>query len=257
MQESQYVLGIDVGASGIKGAIVDLEKGELIAERIRLETPRPATPKAVAATFSKLVKLHDWQGPIGCGFPSIVKHGVAQSAANISKDWIGQDVASMLSNACNLPVEVLNDADAAGLAEMRFGLGQDESGVVLLVTIGSGLGSALFLNGQLIPNTEFGHLKLKGKPIEHYASNNARKRDSLAWHEWGERFNEFLHYVNRIVNPDLILLGGGISKKFEKYEEHIVMDIPVKPAKLLNAAGTIGAAMYAYEKQVLSASDAS
>ena len=248
MQENQYILGIDVGASGIKGGIVDLKKGELLAERIRLETPSPATPEAMAKTFSELVKLHNWKGPIGCGFPAIVKNGVAQSAANISKDWIGKNVSKMLSKACKLPVEVLNDADAAGIAEMRFGLGKEEPGVVLLVTIGSGLGSALFLDGELIPNTEFGHLKLNGKPIEHYASNNARKRDSLEWHEWGERFNEFLHYVNRIVNPDLILLGGGISKKFEKYEEHIDIDIRVKPAKLLNAAGTVGAAMYAYEK---------
>lgn len=250
MQDSQYVLGIDVGASGIKGGIVDLKKGELLAERIRLETPNPATPEAVAETFHELVKLHNWDGPIGCGFPAIVKHGIAQSAANISKAWIGKNVAKKLSKACNLPVEVLNDADAAGIAEMRFGLGRDEAGVVLLVTIGSGLGSALFLDGKLIPNTEFGHLKLNGKPIEYYASNNARKRDALEWHEWGERFNEFLHYVNRIVNPDLILLGGGISKKFEKYESHIDINVRVKPAKLLNAAGTVGAAMYAYEKSL-------
>jgi polyphosphate glucokinase len=248
MQDNKHILGIDVGASGIKGAVVDIQTGELLNERIRLVTPDPATPEAMAKTFAELVKLHDWNGLIGCGFPSIIKNGIAYSAANISKKWIGKNVQAMLSNACQCHVEVLNDADAAGIAEMRFGLGKEETGVVLLITIGSGLGSALFMDGNLVPNSEFGHILMKDKPAEYFASNNARKRNEMSWEEWGDQFNEYLHYLDRIINPDLILLGGGASKKFEKYKAQIDVDIRVKPAALLNAAGTIGAAMYAYEQ---------
>lgn len=248
MQDNKHILGIDVGASGIKGAVVDIVTGELLNERIRLVTPDPATPEAMTATFAELVKLHEWKGIVGCGFPSIIKNGVAHSAANISKKWIGKNVQKVLSKACQCPVEVLNDADAAGIAEMRFGLGKEENGVVLLITIGSGLGSALFMDGNLVPNSELGHILIRDKPAEYFASNNARKRNELSWTEWGKYFNEYLHYLYRIINPDLILLGGGASKKFERYKDQIDVDIRVKPAGLLNAAGTIGASMYAYEQ---------
>lgn len=246
-QEQELILGIDIGASGIKGAIVDIHTGKLQNERMRLVTPDPATPEAMAETFAELVNMHKWKGLVGCGFPSIIKNGVAHSAANISKRWINQDVEKMLSNASGCKVKVLNDADAAGIAEMRFGLGQGEHGLVVLITIGSGLGSAIFLNGELVPNTELGHMFLHGDIAERYASNNTRKRENLGWDEWGERFNEYLEYVNHIFSPDLILLGGGVSKKFLKYRDHFTVDVKVTPAQLLNAAGTIGAAMYAYE----------
>ena len=249
MQERK-ILGIDVGASGIKGGVVDINSGQLLNERIRLETPDPATPKAMAETFGELVRRHNWSGLVGCGFPSIIKDGVAYSAANISHEWIGTNVVETLSLACGCPVEVLNDADAAGLAEMQFGLGKGEMGTVLLITIGSGLGSALFVDGQLVPNTELGHIFLKNqkKVAEQYASNNARKREDLSWEEWGIRFNEYLENIERVLNPDLILLGGGTSKRFDKYDSYITVRAPVKPAQLLNAAGTVGAAVYAYQQ---------
>ncbi len=249
MQE-RHVLGIDVGASGIKGAVVDIETGELLNERIRLETPEPSTPEAMAETFAELVRAHNWRGLVGCGFPAIVKKGVAHSAANISKEWIGRNIIEVFSLAAGCPVEVLNDADAAGLAEMRFGLGKGQDGLVLMITIGSGLGSALFIDGQLVPNTEFGHIYLEGQKAvaEAYASNNARKRENLSWEEWGQRFNEYLLHLERTLNPDLILLSGGASKRFDRFESFITGETPVKPARLLNAAGTIGAAVYAYQR---------
>ena len=243
-------MGIDVGASGIKGAVVDIETGQLLNDRLRLETPDPATPEAMAATFAELVRLHNWNGLVGCGFPSIIKEGVAYSAANISEKWIGTNVVELLSIASGCPVEVLNDADAAGLAEMRFGLGKGEMGVVLLITIGSGLGSALFIDGKLVPNTELGHIFLRNQKnvAEQFASNNARKREDLSWEEWGIRFNEYLQNIERILNTDLILLGGGTSKRFDKYDSYITVRTPIKPAELLNAAGTVGAAIYAYQQ---------
>lgn len=244
------ILGVDVGGSGIKGAIVDINTGELQNERIRIATPKPATPEAMAEIFKELVEAHQYEGPIGCGFPAIIKGGKALSAANISDQWIGRSVADIFGEAAGGPVCVLNDADAAGVAEMEFGLGKGEPGLVLLITIGSGLGSALFLDGKLVPNTEFGHMRFQGMVAEHYASNNARKKHDLSWEEWGHRFNEYLHYVSRIVNPDLILLGGGVSKKFQKYEAFIDAPTRVKPAALLNAAGTIGAAIYAHQRQL-------
>lgn len=245
------ILGIDIGASGIKGAVVDLQKGELMNERIRIETPDPPTPKAMAAAFTELVRQHDWKGLIGCGFPAVVKHGVASTASNISDAWVGKNVESFLSDACGLPVKVLNDADAAGIAEMRFGLGNGQNGVVVLITVGTGLGSAVFINGQLLPNTELGQLEYDGKPVERYAANSIRKKYDLSWPEWGKRINEYLDYVDLILSPDLILLGGGVSKKFDRYQEFITVDVEVKPAKLLNSAGTIGAAMYAWEQSQL------
>ncbi len=243
--QDRYILGVDVGGSGIKGAIVDTHTGEFQSERVRLETPQPATPAAVAKTFSELVKAHQYKGVIGCGFPAIVKQGVAQSAANISEQWIGKNIIEALSLSSACPVEVLNDADAAGMAEMAFGLGRGVSGMVLLITIGSGLGSALFMDGKLVPNTEFGHIQMKGNAAELYASNKARKTLELGWEEWGQRFDEYLLYIQRILNPDLILLGGGVSKKFEKFEAQLSVDIEVKPAELKNQAGIIGAALHA------------
>lgn len=247
MGKNKYVLGIDVGGSGIKGAPVDIKKGKLLSERLRIETPQPATPKAVAKTFAELVKMHDWKGPIGCGFPAIVRHGVAHSAANIDKKWIGTDVEKLFSKVSGCPVKVMNDADAAGLAAVRYGAGKKMQGTVLMLTIGTGIGSALFIDGKLVPNTEFGHLFFKGMIAEHYAANSVRKSLELSWEEWGKRFNEYLLHIDRILSPDLVILSGGASKRFGEYQHVITSEAKIIPSAMLNNAGTVGAAVYAWE----------
>lgn len=247
MGKDKYVLGIDVGGSGIKGAPVDIKKGKLLSERLRIDTPQPATPKAVAKTFAELVKMHDWKGPIGCGFPAIVSHGVARSAANIDKKWIGTNVEKLFSKVSGCPVKVINDADAAGLAAVRFGAGKKARGTVLMLTIGTGIGSALFIDGKLVPNTEFGHLFFKGMIAEHYAANSVRKNAELSWDEWGSRFNEYLLHIDRILSPDLVILSGGASKRFEEYQHLITSKTRIIPSAMLNNAGTVGAAVYAWE----------
>ncbi|PHN03032.1 polyphosphate--glucose phosphotransferase [Flavilitoribacter nigricans] len=247
MGKNKYVLGIDVGGSGIKGAPVDIKKGKLLSERLRIDTPQPATPKAVAKTFAELVKMHDWNGPIGCGFPAIVRHGVAHSAANIDKKWIGTDVEKLFSKASGCPVKVMNDADAAGLAAVRYGAGKKVDGTVLMLTIGTGIGSALFIDGKLVPNTEFGHLFFKGMIAEHYAANSVRKNLELSWEEWGKRFNEYLLHIDRILSPDMVILSGGASKRFDEYRHTITSETKIIPSAMLNNAGTVGAAIYAWE----------
>lgn len=242
------VLGVDVGATGIKGGIVDLNTGELLTERLKLLTPHPATPSAMAATFKELITMHKWEGPVGVGFPAIVKQGTALSAANISKEWIGTSIEQCFGDTIGQPVYAVNDADAAGIAEINFGKAENKNGVVLLLTLGSGIGSALFLDGKLLGNSELGHLKFKGDIAEAYTSNNARKRLNLEWDEFGRRLNEYLHYINRVMNPDKIILGGGISKKFDLYAPHFDVTSAVEPAVFKNAAGTIGAAWYAKER---------
>ncbi len=245
----KYILGVDVGGSGIKGAIVNVQSGTLLSERLRLETPQPATPEAVSNTFASLVQQLKWNGPVGVGFPAIVKQGVAYSAANIDKEWIGTNVAQQFSEASGCEVFVLNDADAAGLAEIQFGWGRERSGLIIMITIGTGLGSAVFVNGQLVPNTEFGHVYLPGhkEDAETYTSNAARKRGGLSWAEWGSRFNEYLQYLQDLFSPDCFILGGGASKKFGEYSDQLDLGGPVLPAKLLNNAGLIGGAGYAAE----------
>ncbi len=248
MDQSDIVLGVDIGGTGIKGAPVEVKAGRLLADRRKILTPKPATPVAVAETFKELVEFHKWEGLIGVGFPAIIKEGIAHSAANIDKSWIGVNVEKLLGEAVDLPVVAVNDADAAGVAEVQFGAGEGQRGTVLLITIGSGLGSALFVDGKLVPNTEFGHLFLKGDIAEKYASNWAREHNELNWQEWGKRFNEYLHHINRIISPDQILLGGGVSKQFDQFSEEIDVPIRVEPAMHRNGAGTIGAAYYAFWK---------
>jgi polyphosphate glucokinase len=247
--DDSKVLGIDVGASGMKGAIVDVKSGELLTERVRLDTPQPSSPQAMADIFRTLVRMHNWSGIVGCGFPAIVKKGVAYSAANIDKAWQGTNVEKIFSRASNCPVHALNDADAAGIAEMQFGLGKGKEGVVLLITIGSGLGSALFVDGILVPNTELGHLYLNDQLAEHYASNQTRKDQNLSWEEWGKRFNEYLYHIERLFSPDHIIIGGGVSKRFEDYSIYLDVLTPVSPALLYNNAGAVGAAYYAYSME--------
>ncbi|MCB0675315.1 MAG: ROK family protein [Saprospiraceae bacterium] len=244
------VLGIDVGGSGIKGALVDVMSGEMLTERIRLETPQPAMPDSMAEVVAEIVREFDWEGKVlGCGFPAIVKGGVARSAANIHHSWIGVNIEALLEEVTGCRVHALNDADAAGIAAMQFGAGRDILGTVILITIGSGLGSALFTDGFLVRNTELGHIFLNGMIAEHYASDATRKQLELDWEEWGGRFNQFLNHVERVFSPDLILLGGGGSKKYEFYQEYLHLDTKVIPAKLLNQAGIIGAAFFGYHQE--------
>jgi polyphosphate glucokinase len=253
MKQKEY-LGIDIGASGIKGAVVDVEKGVIISERFRMPTPQPSWPKEVSIAFTEAVSHFGWEGKtIGCGFPSVIKKGIAQTAANINKSWMGVNIAETFSEQCGCPVVVRNDADVAGIAEMQFGVGKSAMGTVLIITIGSGLGSALFRDGVLIPNTELGHLYLKGHSdiVEQYAADSARKRQELSWVEWGIRFNKFLEHIELVIAPDLIILGGGGSKKFDKFEEYITVETQVLPAVLLNNAGIIGAAVNAYNRESL------
>ena len=239
------ILGIDIGGSGIKGAIVDTATGELKSERIRLVTPQPATPEAVAQTLKELVDQIGYKGPIGCGFPARVINGEVLTAANIDKSWIKVKVEDLFSKVTGQKVFVANDADVAGLAELTFGAVKDYKGPVLFLTIGTGIGSALFINGQMYPNTEFGHIKFKGDIAEHYCSDAVREREELGYKEWGERLNKFLEYIAFLTQPDFIVLGGGVSKKFEKYESKLTLSTKVVPATTLNLAGIIGAAMYA------------
>lgn len=243
------ILGIDVGASGIKGALVDLEKGKLSGERFRVPTPQPATPEAVADAFAQLVQYFNYSGPIGCGFPSIVRNGVALSAANIDKSWIGTNIEEVLGRATGCRVYATNDADAAGVAEMRYGVGKDEKGLVMLITIGTGLGTALFYKGMMVPNTELGHLLWKNnKAAELWCSSGARERLKISRKEWSLRFNEYLHHLEMLFSPDVFILGGGESKMFDQYKHVFDVNARVVPAQLLNNAGIIGAAAYAAEQ---------
>jgi polyphosphate glucokinase len=246
------ILGVDIGGSGIKGAIVDTETGELVTDRYRIETPQPATPEAIAKALAQLVIHFNWSGLVGCGFPAAIQHGVARTAANISPLFIGTHIDKLFSDITKCPCYNLNDADAAGMAEMRFGEGSGQSGVVLLITIGTGLGTVFFTDGKLLPNTELGHLYLKnGKKAEHFASDAVRKTQDLDWKRWGNRFNTYLTLMEELFWPDLIILGGGASKKFDKFIGQITVKTPVKAAAFLNQAGIVGAALYAQSKNSL------
>ena len=237
------VLGIDFGGSGIKGAIVDTKTGELVTERHRIETPQPATPDAVAEVMAQLTEHFHWKGKVGVGVPAVVKNGVMLTAANIDKSWIGQEVNKQLSERTGCEVECVNDADAAGIAEIHFGAGAKEKGMVFLLTVGTGIGTVIFIDKHLVPNLELGHLEFKGKTIERYSADSVRKRKDLSWEEWGSRFNKALDYYDKMFNPNLFIIGGGVSKKMDKFEDYIDLDTPVVPAEMQNNAGIIGAAL--------------
>ena len=239
------ILGLDIGGTGIKGAIVDTDTGELIAERFRLLTPSPATPGAVVATTAKVVRHFDWQGPAGCGFPAAIKGGVACTAANISEKWLGVNVATALGDATGCAVTVLNDADAAGLAEMRFGAGRGRVGTVLILTLGTGIGTAIFVNGQLVPNMELGHIEIDGQDAEMLAAEIVRKREELSWKKWGKRVDRYLQTIEQLIWPDLVIIGGGASKRHDKFFPQFTIQTEVVPAEMLNEAGIVGAALAA------------
>jgi polyphosphate glucokinase len=237
------VLGIDIGGTGIKGAPVDTRSGQLLADRHRILTPQPATPDAVADVVAELARFFDWDGPAGATFPAVVKHGVAHTAANVDQSWIGTDAGALFAKAIGGAVTVVNDADAAGIAEMRFGAGRSKDGVVLVVTLGTGIGSALFVEGVLVPNTELGHLQMDGQDAEDLAAESVREKDELSWKKWSKRLNEYLQMLEGLLSPDLFVIGGGVSKKSGKFLPRLDLQTEVVPAQLLNEAGIVGAAL--------------
>ena len=244
------VLGIDIGGSGIKGALVDTETGELVTERLRIPTPQPATPKAVIKTMKKIVKHFNYSGPVGVGIPAIVINGVVKSAANIDDGWIGFPGRQAMAEATGCDVKLMNDADVAGVAEMAFGAGRDQKGVVMIFTLGTGVGSVMFVNGQIVPNLELGHLYLRDQKFdaEEFMSDRIRKEDKLTWNKWGKRLTTYFRHIEFLFSPELIIIGGGISKKHEKFIHLINIYADVVPAQLLNEAGIIGAAVSAGSK---------
>jgi polyphosphate glucokinase len=243
------VLGIDIGGSGIKGAVVNVEKGELVSDRFRLLTPQPAKPEPVAETVRELAAHFNWKGPIGSGFPGVVRHSIVYDVPNLhNKSWKQTNVDELFAKYTGCQVKVVNDADAAGLAEMRFGAGKGrEKGVVLMLTLGTGIGSAIFVDGHLLPNVEFGHLELNGKDAERRASAAVKDDKKLSWEEWGLRLNDYFQYVEGLIYPDLIIVGGGVSSKFDQFRKYIEVEAEIVPAMSLNNAGIIGAAMVAAE----------
>jgi polyphosphate glucokinase len=237
------VLGIDIGGTGIKGAPVDISTGKLLADRHRILTPDPATPEAVAEVVARIAEFFDWQGPTGATFPAVIKDGVALTAANVDRSWIGTDAAKMFAGSVGGPVTVVNDADAAGIAEMEFGVGKGVQGVVMMITLGTGIGSALFVDGRLVPNTELGHLELDGQDAERWAAESVRESEDLSWKKWTKRLDEYFDALHALFCPDLFIIGGGISKKADKFVPRLSVGTKVVAAQLLNDAGIVGAAM--------------
>lgn len=238
-------LGIDIGGSGVKGAVVDLKKGVFATDRLRIETPQPATPDAVGEVVGQICRHFEWDGLIGVTFPGVVRHGEILTAANLDAGWIGTVGSDVFGRATGCPVTVLNDADAAGLAEVAYGIEATDHGVVLLLTFGTGIGSALIHNGGLVPNTELGHLQLRGDDAEKYAASSARDRLELSYEDWADRVSEYLEIVENLLWPDLLIMGGGISKHADEWLHLTRSRAPAVPAKLQNKAGIIGAALQA------------
>jgi polyphosphate glucokinase len=249
MPETNAVLGIDIGGTGIKAAVIDVETGKFLSERYRVDTPQPVMPETVATAVVGIVRHFDWHGIVGIGFPSIIKNGVVFSAANIHKSWMGVNTENLFGQATGLPVFVINDADAAGISAVRFGAGMGKKGVLVFITLGTGIGSALFLDGKLLPGTEFGHLYLNRQIVEKQMSNAVRKRENLTPQEWGKRLNRFFRHLERIISPDYIIVGGGGGKRFEEFAPFIKLKTTQIMASILqNDAGIIGAALHATDQ---------
>ena len=242
--------GIDIGGTGIKGAVVDVASGTLVTERTRVLTPHPATPQAVAEVVGQLVRQAQWTGEIGATFPAVIKHGIAQSAANVDHAWVGTDADKVFTDAVGAgsEVAVLNDADAAGIAEARFGAARGVRGVVIMLTFGTGIGSALLMDGVLVPNTELGHLELDGHDAEDRAAASVRDEHGMSYKKWSQRVNRYMQHVERLFTPDLFVVGGGVSKNADKWVPLLELTTPVEPAQLLNDAGIVGAAIAAVER---------
>jgi polyphosphate glucokinase len=243
--ESRIHFGVDVGGTGIKAAPVDLTSGSLTTERLRIPTPQPSTPDAVSRVVGEVVRHFGWTGPVGVAFPSAVKAGVAMTAANIDKRWIGTNIEDTFEAATGTKVRAVNDADAAGVAELAYGAGRGQHGLVMMTTFGTGIGTALFLHGQLVPNTELGHLEIGGKVAETEASELVRERKQLSWAKWAKRVDRYLRHLENLFWPDLIIIGGGASRKADKFLPLLTVRTPVVPAALQNDAGIVGAAVVA------------
>jgi polyphosphate glucokinase len=244
MPDAQTLIGVDVGGSGIKGGLVDTATGTA-RDRIRIPTPQPATPEAVAETVAKVVDQLDIPGPIGCTLPAVVVGGTVRTAAHIDESWIGTHAASLIGRAVGRPCTVLNDADAAGVAEARFGAARDRRGVVLVVTVGTGIGTALLNDGQLVPNSELGHLEVRGKVADAWASDAKRTEKHLSWHQWAERLDAYLSQLHSVLWPELIVIGGGVAKNADQFIDVIDPGCEVRVAELGNLAGIVGAALCA------------
>jgi len=243
------VLGIDVGGSGIKGAPVDTTTGELLAPRYRIPTPQPPTPTAMIDVMADIAAYFDWQGAIGCGFPGVVKRGTIYTAANVDEHWIGFNLQTALQNAAACSVTVVNDADAACLAEMEFGAGRGRGGLVVMVTLGTGIGVSAIINGVLIPNLELGHIEIDGEDAEKRAADSAREREELSWKKWAKRVDKYLYRLEKLIYPDLYIIGGGVSKEWDKFAPFFSKtSVETVPAELRNEAGIVGAAMAAIQE---------
>ncbi|MBL8063938.1 MAG: ROK family protein [Anaerolineales bacterium] len=237
-------LGIDIGGSGIKGAPVNLQTGELLADRVRIKTPKGAKPEPIAEVVAEIVRSFKWNGRIGVGFPAPIKNGVAMMAANVSQKWVGTNANELFSSATGCPCKTGNDADVAGMAEMAFGAGKGQQGTVVMLTLGTGIGSAIYYNGHLVPNTEFGHLQMDGMDAEHRASDAARQREEMSWKKYAKRLNKYLNEMEKLFWPDLFIIGGGISKQHEKFLPLLALQTRVVPAQFQNEAGIVGAALF-------------
>jgi polyphosphate glucokinase len=239
-----HALGIDIGGSGMKAAPVDVATGKFVTDRLKIATPRPAVPDAVGDVVKQLTTSFSWSGPVGITFPGVVTDGVTRTAANLDRKWIGVDAAALFGRATGSEVRVLNDADAAGVAEMTFGAGVAQKGTVLMLTFGTGIGSALFAEGVLVPNTEFGHIEIRGHDAETRASERAKELHDMSWGKWAGRVDEYLQHIEALLSPNLIIVGGGISKQSAKWVPRLTgIRARVVPATLLNDAGIVGAAM--------------
>lgn len=246
---STNAFGIDIGGTGIKAAPVDLTTGQLTAERLRLLTPTPSTPERVADAVSEVLEHFGWKGPVGITFPAVVQHGITRSAANVDKEWIDTDADALFEKRLGVPALVVNDADAAGVAEVRYGAAKDVGGLVILITLGTGIGSAFIIDGRLVPNSELGHLELNGHDAETKASEIARERDGLDWDDWAKnRLRPYFRHVESLFWPDLFVVGGGVSKKADKWMPYVKARTPMVPASLKNEAGIVGAALLAAER---------
>jgi polyphosphate glucokinase len=242
---SGAVVGVDIGGTGIKGAPVDIAAGRLAAERVRLLTPHPATPQAVADVVGEVLQHLGVPGPVGLTLPAVVRRGIVETASNIDQAWIGVDAVELFSKATRRPVAVVNDADAAGMAEIRFGAGRDQDGLIAVITLGTGIGSALFHERALVPNSELGHLHLHHGEAEAWAAESVRERDELSWKKFAHRLQHYLELVELALRPELIIIGGGVSKQADKFLPLIELRTPIVPAQLHNDAGIVGAALYA------------
>ncbi len=248
MSATGYSLGVDIGGTGIKGGLVDLETGELVGTRFRIDTPQPATPEAVAVAVGQVVGHFDYRGTVGVDFPGVVRHGVVSTAANVDKSWIGASMAEWIDPHLPGPGAYLNDADAAALAEARYGAGRFEEGLIVVVTFGTGIGTGLVHRGHLVPNAELGHIEINGHDAETRASASARERGNLSWKRWSRRASRYLQTLENLLSPDLFILGGGISKSPEKWVPRLEVTTRIEVAQLVNNAGIVGAALAAQEQ---------